>query len=161
MAACTSDKVGAGKVGEVKTRKATSTRVAAKPVTLSASSVALGSWPMNRRIGDARPESPAGIESDSRGDLLQAKICDGKLVMSIGVSLLCSAVLDGSHLVQLLGNDDTQITDEQAFSEAIRQELLALEDDGCNLIQKALDRAAENAVEKRCQGISVKADLFT
>ena len=81
--------------------------------------------------------------------------------MSIGVSLLCSAVLDGSHLVQLLGNDDTQITDEQAFSEAIRQELLALEDDGCNLIQRALDRAAENAVERRCQGISVSPDLFT
>jgi hypothetical protein len=80
------------------------------------------------------------MTGDPRQQPLKVEIVDGRLVVSIGVGLLCYAV-------QGAGGCDFRVTNEDAFAADIARELERDEEDGTTLLHRAFDKAASEAVE--------------
>jgi hypothetical protein len=82
---------------------------------------------------------------------MQIEIIDGKFVITAGVELVIFAVTHG------IENNifDLNITDEDLFAKGILSALRATEEDGTNLIHRAFDKAAIDAIENGCEGVEL------
>jgi len=89
------------------------------------------------------PENP-------REQQLQIEVVEGRLVISIGVDLLIGSAIE----VPAIDGGELVVTDADAFITAIVDELEAEEGDGTTLIHHALDKAANNAIDNGCEGVS-------
>ena len=81
---------------------------------------------------------------------MKIAVKDGQLSITIGVDLLCFAVETGMEYG--LG-PEFKIVNKNAFIQELVAELKAEAEDGTNLIHKAFDRAALNAVENGATGV--------
>jgi hypothetical protein len=90
------------------------------------------------------------LTDNLRNQPLQVEIIDGRLVISIGVELLTSGILD----IPAVDHGEVEITDFDVFAQEIALKLEAEEDDGTTVIHHAFDRAAEMAIEDGCDGIA-------
>ena len=88
---------------------------------------------------------------------LQVELKGGTLLISIGVSALCTAVKAGPGFE---ADDGPQlvITDEDVFVRAIVAELEREEEDGSTRIHRMLDGAAEEALEQGAEGVEYSGD---
>lgn len=80
---------------------------------------------------------------------LEVEIVDGRLVISIGINVMCHAIQLGPYF----GDDDLRITDNLEFARSVRNRLVEEEEDGSTLIHRALNRAAQNAIESGDDGV--------
>lgn len=78
-------------------------------------------------------------------DLLNVEIKDNKLVISIGVDLLCHA--EGLNLYYY------KISNKIGFAKDIVNELLNEEEDGTTLVHRMFDEAANNAIENGSENV--------
>lgn len=90
----------------------------------------------------------------SKEDTLKVEVVDGKLHISIGVNAMCNA-LEGSWYFQ---SGPFKITDIDVFTDAVRAQLLAEEEDGTTPVHTMLDSAAEMAIEWGCEGVDFGDD---
>jgi hypothetical protein len=80
------------------------------------------------------------INSSNRSEQLNVQIVDGKLVISIGIDLLCFAVENKE-------NCDYTITDNDGFAKDILNELEIEDEEGTTLVHTLFDKVANEAVE--------------
>lgn len=95
------------------------------------------------------------IHNHLRDQLLHAEIVDGLLCISIGVDTLTKAV---TGMLDDRGYEGPVVVDSDEFAEAILMSLQREEEDGSTVIHHALDKAAINAVEDGCEGITFGDD---
>lgn len=87
-----------------------------------------------------------------RNQQLDIKISDGLLTITIGIETMCSATEYG--LEHTYG--DVTITNIDAFSDAVLQELKCEEEDGATLVNQMIDKAASNAIENGAEGVDIE-----
>ena len=81
-----------------------------------------------------------------RNQPLQVEINNGRLVITIGVDLLCFATEHSPAMNWL------NITDNDTFVKEVLNELLAEEEDGTTLVHRMFDAAATQACENGAEG---------
>ena len=97
---------------------------------------------------------PARHTADGpRKALLAMEITGGKLEISIGVEALAVAVEGGPMF-----EDGTKVTDPDLFAKELLQALQDEDEQGTNPIHRAIDAAAEAAVEWGAEGIRLPED---
>lgn len=84
-------------------------------------------------------------------DLLDVKVVDGKLTITMGVDAFITLVTLGGAFDTF--PDDPIVTDKKAFVQSIVDRLLYEEEDGSTPVHRMLDQAAIDAVEDGCEGI--------
>lgn len=84
-------------------------------------------------------------------DLLDVKVVDGKLTITMGVDALITLVTLGGAFDTF--PDDPIVTDKKAFVQSIVDRLLYEEEDGSTPVHRMLEQAALDAVEDGCEGI--------
>jgi hypothetical protein len=90
-----------------------------------------------------------------RDQQLKVKIADGRLILSIGIDVLCGATEYG---VQQYFTGDVKITDNDQFAAELCRELGNEEEDGSTLVHRMLDKAASTAIENGANGVTVDGE---
>ena len=86
----------------------------------------------------------------SKNQHLEIEIRDGRLVISIGIDLLCSAIQSEIQDFRIVSNDE--------FVKEVINELEAEEEDGTTLVHKMLDTAANQAIENGSEHVKEVED---
>lgn len=88
-------------------------------------------------------------KKDPRDQHLEIDVIGDRLVISIGLNTLVHAVTHGADF-----DDEVTITDPDLFVQEVINELEWEEEDGTTLIHRALDTAANKAIDNGCEGVS-------
>lgn len=91
---------------------------------------------------------------DPRQQPLECYIFDGRLVISIGVETLRHAIALSPYMLNFENPGEPKIIDVDVFAEDLLDELEREEEDGTTLIHRALDKAAERAIENGSEGVA-------
>ncbi len=89
-------------------------------------------------------------------DQLEMKIENGRFVITAGIELVCHAVMYGLEPSMLPRFD---VINKEVFANEILQALKAEEEDGTNLIHRAFDAAAIQAIENGAEGVRMKDEV--
>lgn len=89
------------------------------------------------------------MKSIEESNPLTCRIEDEDLVIRIGIPLLMHALQNGPNW-----SEEFRVTDPMKFAEAIAFNMENDEqEDGSTAIHRALDEAAEHAIENACEGV--------
>lgn len=106
------------------------------------------------------------IENSSNGSMkndgLKVTIEDERLVISIGIETLGTAILQGPYFDRLWGvGREAYISDEEKFGKSILHALKReVNETGETLVHKMLDAAAEYVFEYGEEGIDIKGEIL-
>jgi hypothetical protein len=84
----------------------------------------------------------------------EAKIIDGKLVISLSIETLAHAARNSEYFFNCAENGmNLTITDEATFAESVARSLNREEEDGSTPITRMLDKATDWVIEQGEEGI--------
>ena len=85
-----------------------------------------------------------------RDQQVDVKIENGRFIITAGIDLVCHAVMYGTEPSL---SRTFKVKDPDKFADEIRIELEREEEDGTNLIHRAFDKAALEAIENGAEGV--------
>jgi len=105
-----------------------------------------------------------GVNATREDTPLTVEIVDGLLTIRIGVATLVHVV---QHDPKLEHYDEAEgefyspeVTSASVFAQEVLRQLLDEEEDGSTLVHRMIDKAVENAIDCRAEGIETVASFW-
>lgn len=109
-------------------------------------------------VHETSAPTPVGADDklrSARNQALTVEIVDGRLVVSIGIDALMTAVRGGDDW----DDDQYVITDPEDFAASIARGLEDEQEDGTTDIHLAIDKAVTWAIESAEPGVEFRSDI--